>query len=230
MLRQRSRNRKAKSRTVPKIIQFNWRRHWSKKVAPYLNEELVQFSLDAGMMTYDPDWKRGDAPYVVGAIGFNRIVKGKLSWYQPLNRCHHIAFFSMAIGVLNYPELDWRFVTGERHTVPVGYDAENNPRVVMDTLVFELHDAEKSIALAQEDFPKLKPSAEAKYQWDKVIDFFLTRGVPPLKKRAKELRASEASIVASVDDGDAVGAILTAGGDADLAVGGAHRRRGPVAG
>jgi hypothetical protein len=86
---------------VKKCVQFNWRRHWSKKVAPYLNEELVQECLDIGMKMLDKDWKRGDAPCYLGAIGMNRIVKGKLSWYQPLCRCHHIAFFAMAIGVMN---------------------------------------------------------------------------------------------------------------------------------
>src|SRR5450432_3912868 len=85
---------------ISKPIQFNWRRQWSDKVAPYLNEELVQVCLDVGMGMLDPTWKRGDAPCYMGAFGFHRIVKGKLSWYQPLNRCHHIAFFSMAIGVL----------------------------------------------------------------------------------------------------------------------------------
>lgn len=68
----------------------------------------------------------------------------------------------MAIGVLNYPELDWQFVSGDRHSVPVGYDANGNPRVVMDILLFAFHDAEKSIALAKEDFPKLKPNPKAK--------------------------------------------------------------------
>jgi hypothetical protein len=61
--------------------QFNWRRHWSKKVAPYLQEELVQLSLEFGMRMLDLNWKRGDAPCDLGAIGFNRILKGKLSWY-----------------------------------------------------------------------------------------------------------------------------------------------------
>src|SRR5207248_1169487 len=80
-----------------KPVQFNWRRHWSKKVAPYLDEGLVKACLEIGMRTLDPDWRPGDAPCSLGAIGFKRIVPGKLSWYQPLNRCHHIAFFAFAI-------------------------------------------------------------------------------------------------------------------------------------
>src|SRR6516225_6680509 len=105
-----------------RVIQFDWRRHWARRVAPHLNEERVQQSLDLGMILLDPDWERGDPPYLLGGIPIReaRIVPGKLAWYQPLGRCHWIAFFSMAIGVLNYPDLDWQFMTGDLHTVPVG--------------------------------------------------------------------------------------------------------------
>jgi hypothetical protein len=182
-----SQQKKRTTKLTPPI-QFNWRRNWSKKVAPYLNEEFVQGSLDMGMTQLDPNWQRGDAPCSLGAIGFNRIVKGKLSWYQPLNRCHHISFFSMAIGVLNYPDLDWRFISGDRHTVPVGYDAEGNPRVVMDILLFDFHSAEQSISLAQEDFPKLKPTAKERESWDKFFAKFIDVMVQAIRLRAKELR------------------------------------------
>jgi hypothetical protein len=170
----------------PKAIQFNWRRNWSKKVAPYLNEELVQICLDMGMTMLDPTWQRGDAPFVLGAIGANRIIKGKLSWYQPLNRCHHIAFFSMAIGVLNYPDLEWRFVSGDRHTVPVGYDADGNPAVVMDILLSDHQNAEESMALAQETFPALRASEEDREAWEKLHATFVAKMVPALKARARE--------------------------------------------
>ena len=39
-----------------KVVQFNWRRRRKKKVAPHLHEELVQASLDLGMMLLDPHW------------------------------------------------------------------------------------------------------------------------------------------------------------------------------
>jgi hypothetical protein len=51
-----------------KIIQFNWRRNWSRRVAPHLDHELVQASLELGMMMLDPNWQRGDPPFVLGAI------------------------------------------------------------------------------------------------------------------------------------------------------------------
>ena len=136
---------KGKKRTV----QFNWRRHWKKKVEPYLTNKAVRFSLDLGMKLYDPNWQSGDGPHLIGAIGCGRVVEGKLSWYQPIGRCHWIAFFSMAIGALNYPDLKWKFVSGDFHTVPVGYDANGSPRVVMDILLFDSMTGEESIAFAE---------------------------------------------------------------------------------
>jgi hypothetical protein len=32
-----------------KLVQFNWRRHWKKKVGPHLHNPRVQAALDAGM-------------------------------------------------------------------------------------------------------------------------------------------------------------------------------------
>jgi hypothetical protein len=46
--------------------------------------------------------------------------------------------FSMAMGVLNYPRLDRRFVGGDLHTVPASCGADGQPEVVMDILLFEL--------------------------------------------------------------------------------------------
>jgi hypothetical protein len=169
-------------------IQFDWRRHWSKRVAPYLREELVQCSLDFGMRMLDPNWKTGDAPHSLGAIGSDRIVKGKLSWYQPLNRCHWIAFFSMALGVLNYPDLDWQFVSGDMHTVPVGFGPDGQPRVVMDILLFENFTAEQSIAHTRKVPKTLKTSARAGKTWDGIYRLHVATFVPALKARSRELR------------------------------------------
>src|SRR5437667_12488810 len=54
----------------------------------------------------------------------------------------------MAIGILNYPELDWKLVTGEEHTVPVGFGPCGEPIVVMDILCFRELSADQSIAFA----------------------------------------------------------------------------------
>lgn len=122
--------------------QFNWSRRW-KDVEPYLQHHDVQFALDLGMAIHNPKWKHGDAPCNEGAIGCSRIVKGKLSWYQPLNRCHWIAPFSWAIGQKLYPELIWGFLTSQHHTVAVG--TRDNIDVVMDILLFNGFTADESV-------------------------------------------------------------------------------------
>ncbi len=141
----RSRSTKAEP-TTP--IQFDWQKHWEKKVKPYLNHPCVQFSLNLGMHMVAPTWKPGDPPYRLGDDGPARAQKGTLAWYQPCRQCHGIAFFAMAIGVINYPKLRWKFVSGRCHTVPVGYDESGQARVVMDILLFEDMTAEESIRFA----------------------------------------------------------------------------------
>lgn len=167
---------------LSKVMQFNWRRHWSSKVAPHLQKELVQASLDLGMKLLDANWKRGDPPFLLGAIGANRIVKGKLSWYQPLNRCHWIAFFAMAIGVLNYPELDWRFLSGDLHTVPIGYGPKGEAKIVMDILLFDGMTAEESVALATR---KMHDAPQAK-GWNEAFQLFAAQIVPLIRAEAMQ--------------------------------------------
>ena len=79
----------------------------------------------------------------------------------------------MAIGLINYPELEWKFVSGRLHTVPVGYDQHGNPRVVMDILWFDSSTAEESIefALEQEDTT-----------WQRQFALFETHVAAPLRK------------------------------------------------
>jgi hypothetical protein len=160
-----------------KVVQFNWRRHWKNKVAPHLNKELVQASLDLGMMLLDDNWRRGDPPYLLGREPWRRAVPGKLSWYRPWGRCHWIAFFSMAVGVLNYPKLDWRFVGGDLHTVPVGYGPDGRPAVVMDILLFEGMTAEESLALATKKLAGAKPAKG----WAEGFKLFKSTMVPALR-------------------------------------------------
>jgi hypothetical protein len=100
------------------------------------------------MHMVDPKWAPGDPPYRLGDDGPARAKKGTLAWYQPCRQCHAIAFFAMAIGVINYPKLRWKFVSGRCHTVPVGYDEKGQARVVMDILLFEDMTADESIRFA----------------------------------------------------------------------------------
>jgi hypothetical protein len=77
----------------------------------------------------------------------------------------------MAIGVLNYPDLDWRFVGGDLHTVPVGYGPDGKPKVVMDILLFDQMTGAQSIA-----FTTRKPvcritGAKARRQWTTLMRF-----------------------------------------------------------
>jgi hypothetical protein len=141
------------------------------------------------MHLLDRNWKPGDAPSDYGAIGSDRTVKGKLSWYQPLNRSHSIAFLSMAIGVLNYPDLDWRFLSGELHTVSVGYDVGGEARVVMDILLFDGFTAEQSLAHTRLQGSETSP--DVREDRDSAFDFFVTEVVPLLKARAQELRTTK---------------------------------------
>jgi hypothetical protein len=167
-------------------MQFNWRRHWKKRVEPHLKHDLVQASLDLGMMMLDDNWQRGDPPYLMGREPGRRAVPGKLSWYRPWGRCHWIAFFSMAIGVLNYPDLDWRFVGGDLHTFPVGYGPDGKPKVVMDILLFDQMTGAQSIA-----FTERKPvcrimGAKASRQWTTLYALFVKRLVPLLRAAASQ--------------------------------------------
>ena len=176
-----------------KIVQFNWQRHWKKKVEPHLNNPAVQAALDLGMKLYDRNWQSGDPPYLIGGIGPGRIVKGKLSWYQPLHRCHYIAFFSMAIGAVIYPSLVWKFVSGDFHTVPVGCDADGNPRVVMDILSFDSMSGEDSIALAEKQQHQESEGWEFSFRW------FEEHGVAAVRRSVQqeqiETRSSQLATV-----------------------------------
>jgi hypothetical protein len=165
---------------MSRIIQYDWRGHWKKKVEPHLGNHLVQACLDFGMTQLDRTWKHGDAPYLLGTVGSGRIIKGTLSWYQPLHRCHWISFFSMAIGVINYPELRWKMLSGDIHTVPVGYDANGAAQVVMDLLLFDSMTAEQSMARATKSLGR-EPSA----QWEMAFKAMEETVVPIIQATCK---------------------------------------------
>jgi hypothetical protein len=157
------------------LIQFDWKKEWRKKVKPHLQNPFVEYALGIGMLTCDDRWQPNDPPYRYGAIGLGGTPrKGSLAWYQPLCRCHYIAYFSLAIGVINYPELTWKLVIGKLHTVPVGYDEAGKPRVVMDILQFSYSTAEESIELALRE----KDTATG---WDALYNAFETVFVSGLR-------------------------------------------------
>ncbi len=79
----------------------------------------------------------------------------------------------MMIGVISYPELQWKFVSGRLHTVPVGYDQAGIPQVVMDILLFDSMTAEESIEFAiKEEDPR----------WQQQFIGFETHLAAPLGK------------------------------------------------
>lgn len=160
--------------------QFDWRRHWKKKVEPFLQHELVQRSLDLGMLFYDSAWKRGDAPCHYGRLEGRRVVPGKLSSYRPWGRCHYIAYFSMSIGAMNYPDLDWRLLIGDLHTVPVGFDAKRQPMLVMDILLFDRMTATESIDLTQKK-AICEINQEGSEQFNILTGLFIENMLPAIR-------------------------------------------------
>jgi len=167
-----------------RIVQFDWSRHWKTKVEPHLDKPLVRYSVEMGMKLLEETWTWGDGPHAVGRGRWNgqRVTRNKLSWYQPWGRCHWISFFACAIGVLNYPELDWHFISGHCHTVPVGsWNGEH--RVVMDILNFKMMTAEESIAHAQR-IPPNTPELEGS-GWQKLFGIYIEKAVPKLRELAQ---------------------------------------------
>ena len=169
-----------------KIIQFEWGRRWKTDVEPYLDLPLVRTSVEIGMLVYDVNWTWDDGPHAIGRGQWNgqRVVPGKLSWYQPWGRCHWISFFACAIGVMNYPELDWRFINGPCHTVVVG-SRGGKDHVVMDILFFKRMTAAESIARAQyvpPRIPKVDPDVDA--IWKMVFSSYIECLVPELREIA----------------------------------------------
>jgi hypothetical protein len=165
------------------VQQFNWCRKWKKQVEPHLNDELVKFSVEMGMRLFDPEWSWDEGPYSIGRIDpeQQRVVKNKLSWYQPSGRCHWISFFSCAIGVFNYPDHAWQFVSGPCHTVPVG-SMNGEHKVVMDILHFKRMTAEQSISHARLIPPGREISDDGR--WAELFKCYIDNFVPKLRRAA----------------------------------------------
>jgi hypothetical protein len=173
------------------IMQFNWRKHWKTEVVFLLNHPLVKKSLELEMVGYDRSWKPGMPPHIIGRIGARSPRRGDVSWYQPMGRCHHSAFFSMAIRVLLYPRLTWRFVGSNRHTVPVGFDKNGRPRIVMDILLFDMQSANKSRRVAMQDAPNME-AADSAGLYSKLCGCYLRQVGPPLQACGLAKEASKA--------------------------------------
>jgi hypothetical protein len=178
-------NTQRNERPMSQIIQFNWSINWKMKVEPYLNWYPVRASVEMGMRLVDPNWTWKDGPHAIGRkLPGLKVRKKTLSWYQPWGRCHWISFFSCAIGVLNYPELDWQFLSGPLHTVPVG-SLNGQYRVVMDILNFDEMTAEQSIEFAQRVLPG---APETKTSDDQCFDIYVMTIVPALREIAYAAR------------------------------------------
>jgi hypothetical protein len=148
---------------------------------PHLDNELVWQSLDFGMKLLDPEYRRGFPPYMLGKVTGENHLLGQLGWYQARDNPMHVALFAMAVGVLNRPDLDWRFVCGDSHTVPVGYSPEGHALLLMDLLRFEELPAAQSLELARQ-----KGTDETLGFWGDVYENYLRRFVPDLREFAED--------------------------------------------
>ena len=105
------------------VLQVPFRPLWAKTIQPLVDHELVQEGLDAGMSNLDSSWKRGDAPWELGMHSCDwrpRPKEGALEYYQAQNRCYNVVLFSLQLGRLLFPRLEWRVMLSERHTIAVG--------------------------------------------------------------------------------------------------------------
>lgn len=140
--------------------QFDFARNW-RKVKPHLAKPAVVRALMAGMGLLDISYRPGDPPWLFGRGPLNgqRARRGSLSWYQPWGRCHHIAPFAWALGCELYADLSWGLLSGEAHTVALGYqDDWAKPELVMDILLFRDRTAEESMASAMGEGSQFHPT------------------------------------------------------------------------
>lgn len=134
--------------TLSKPKQFDFSANWRRKVFEHLDDSEVARCLTLGMKLLDINYEVGDPPWLLGRGPLNgqRARCGCLSWYQPWGRCHHIAPFCWALGQRSYPSLNWGFLSGELHTVVIGFEENwQEPDWVMDILLFKEKTAQQSI-------------------------------------------------------------------------------------
>ena len=137
----------ANTDSVP--IQFDWKKHWNKKVKPHLEHPLVQFALDAGMSCVRRHWKSGDAPCRVADEGSKEAKSGTLALgINRLTNAIGYHSFLWLLALLIIPNCDGNWKEVRSHTVPIGYDQAGQAGVVMDILLFDTMPAEGSIGFA----------------------------------------------------------------------------------
>jgi len=166
-----------------KLIQpkvFNFRKHWSKKVKPYLFHKDVQYALDIGMeelmeswrleakisdedlekdeyIKYRFTWTKGSPPYHKTSSDYwcyhRKPLKHSVGWYQCRHCCHWICYFCIELGKKIYPQLDWYIVSGRRHSVAVGFKYDQ-PYMIFDILNFEDMSAENILDFADKKMTK----------------------------------------------------------------------------
>ena len=163
----------------PKV--FNFRKHWAKKVKPYLFHKDVQDALDCGMedlmvswryeskitdekfksldehMKQRFTWTPGNPPYQKTSSdywAFRRTPsEHSVNWYRCMQCCHWICWFCLELGMKIYPDLDWYIVSGRRHSVAVGFK-NCKPYMVFDILNFEYMSAENILDFADRSMTK----------------------------------------------------------------------------
>jgi hypothetical protein len=146
----------------PAAKQFNFARQW-KNIVPHLSDPAVSSALTVGMKLLNSDYVPGDPPCWCGRGGANgqRAYKGCLSWHQPWGRCHNIAPFCWALGNKLYPDLNWGFISGDLHTVVVGWSHDwEKPEWVLDILLFREYTAQESLDFAMQEHWDFCPSLD----------------------------------------------------------------------
>lgn len=156
----------------PKV--FNFRRHWTKKVKPYLFDKDVQDALNYGMEEMMENWRldadltkehvkerytwiKGSPPYHKTSSDYwcyhRKPLEHSVGWYQCVHGCHWICYFCIELGMKIYPQLDWYIVKGRRHSVAVGFKFDK-PYMVFDILNFDFMSAENILDFADRGMTK----------------------------------------------------------------------------
>lgn len=147
-------------------IVFNFQRNWAKKCKPHLCDEDVLYALDSGMKHIEevrimiceeegystdlvPRWNEVESPCEMGYLfeGMKKPKPDSVNWYRPYGFCWGIAPFCREIGKLLYPDLDWRIIRNDDHTVAVGFKV-HKPYMIFDILNFDRMSAKEILDFA----------------------------------------------------------------------------------